>query len=85
MNTKNCVTHSFACDCREEKFRKLEEENEILREAVRHYAGVPFKTNDIYMDIFDLFTVVNSSVTEFDSDTFKTKAVEALKKCEGNK
>jgi len=32
---KQCITHSFACDCREEKFRKIEKENEILLEAIK--------------------------------------------------
>ena len=31
MFSKNCVTHHFACDCREAKFRKLERENAALR------------------------------------------------------
>ena len=28
---KQCVTHHFACDCREEKFKELERENAALR------------------------------------------------------
>ena len=36
---KQCTTHSFACDCREEKFRKIEKENEILLKTVEHYAS----------------------------------------------
>jgi len=35
---RNCVTHHFACDCREDKFKKLEEENKKLREALEFYA-----------------------------------------------
>jgi len=31
MFSKNCVTHHFACDCREAKFRKLARENAALR------------------------------------------------------
>jgi hypothetical protein len=27
-----CTTHHHACDCREEKFRQLEQENAALRE-----------------------------------------------------
>ena len=30
--SKQCVTHHFACDCREEKFKELERENAALRE-----------------------------------------------------
>ena len=29
--SKNCVTHHFACDCREQKFAELEAENAALR------------------------------------------------------
>lgn len=29
--SKECTTHHFACDCREEKFRQLEQENAALR------------------------------------------------------
>jgi hypothetical protein len=29
-----CTTHHHACDCREEKFRQLEQENAALREAL---------------------------------------------------
>jgi hypothetical protein len=29
--SKECVTHHHACDCREEKFRQLEQENAALR------------------------------------------------------
>ena len=28
---KECTTHHHACDCREEKFRRLEQENATLR------------------------------------------------------
>lgn len=34
MFSKNCVTHHFACDCREEKFKQLEQENAALRDAL---------------------------------------------------
>jgi hypothetical protein len=30
--SKECTTHHHACDCREEKFRQLEQENAALRE-----------------------------------------------------
>ena len=30
--SKQCVTHHFACDCREAKFKELEQENAALRE-----------------------------------------------------
>lgn len=30
--SKECTTHHFACDCREEKFKELEQENAALRE-----------------------------------------------------
>lgn len=29
--SKECVTHHHACDCREEKFKQLEQENAALR------------------------------------------------------
>jgi len=29
--SKQCVTHHFACDCREAKFKELERENAALR------------------------------------------------------
>lgn len=31
---RRCVTHHHACDCREEKFKKMEAENAKLREAI---------------------------------------------------
>ena len=31
--SKECTTHHFACDCREEKFKRLEQENAALRKA----------------------------------------------------
>lgn len=34
MRLKECVTHSLACPCREENFRKLENENKQLREQI---------------------------------------------------
>ena len=32
--SKECITHHFACDCREAKLRKLERENTTLRETL---------------------------------------------------
>ena len=32
--SKQCVTHHFACDCREAKFKELERENAALRETL---------------------------------------------------
>jgi len=62
------------------QLEKAEKKNAILMEAVTHYAGEPFDTNDIYLDIWDLIKQVSPSVREFDSDTFKEKAVKALEK-----
>ena len=31
--SKQCVTHHFACDCREQKFKELKRENAALLEA----------------------------------------------------
>lgn len=31
----NCTTHHFACECREERFRELEKENELLKLALK--------------------------------------------------
>lgn len=36
FNNRECVTHHYACDCREEKFKQLERENaELKSELVR--------------------------------------------------
>jgi len=59
---------------------------EKLRGGLRHYAGEPFETNDIYMDIFDLFEVVNGvngSVASFDNDKFAALAIKVLAETEG--
>jgi len=32
--SKQCTTHHHACDCREEKFKQLEQENAALRAAL---------------------------------------------------
>ena len=32
--SKECTTHHHACDCREAKFKELEQENAALREAL---------------------------------------------------
>jgi len=50
-----------------------------LKSVVEHYAGEPFNTNDIYLDIFDLFKVENSSVRSFDSDKFAERAQSTLR------
>lgn len=34
----NCVTHSHACDCREERFKKIEEQLREAREVISFYA-----------------------------------------------
>lgn len=31
---KECITHHFACECREEKFKDMERENKQLRQTV---------------------------------------------------
>jgi TPP-dependent pyruvate/acetoin dehydrogenase alpha subunit len=33
--SKECTTHHHACDCREEKFKQLEQENAALRNLLR--------------------------------------------------
>ena len=38
--SKECTTHHFACDCREEKFKRLEQDNAELREQVEHLIGM---------------------------------------------
>jgi len=45
--SKQCVTHHFACDCREAKFKELERENAALREAKDAY----FKHNNILVQL----------------------------------
>lgn len=32
---RNCVTHHYACDCREDKFKKIETQNDKLMEFVK--------------------------------------------------
>ena len=38
--SKQCTTHHFACDCREAKFKELEQDNADLREHVEHLIGM---------------------------------------------
>ena len=45
--SKQCTTHHHACDCREEKFKQLEQENAALREAKDAY----FKHNNILVEL----------------------------------
>ncbi len=53
----NCTTHSHACDCREEGFRKLEADNKILIEALEWYVDNVF-ARDRYSE------KINSHVTD---------------------
>ncbi len=39
---KECVTHHFACDCREARFREMEKLRELVREAIPLAKGVAF-------------------------------------------
>ena len=41
---RECITHHYACDCREAKFAHLEAENKVLREAMDDYTGL---ANDV--------------------------------------
>lgn len=34
---KKCTTHSFACDCRERRFLKLESDNTSLKDQLDRY------------------------------------------------
>ncbi len=70
-----------AWDYQQSQIELLKKENALLEECREHYAGEPFNTNDIYMDIFDLIKV-KGSVTEFDSDKFAEKAIETKLKIE---
>ena len=36
--SKQCTTHHFACDCREEKFKEMERENAALRDLASRMA-----------------------------------------------
>jgi hypothetical protein len=36
---RNCVTHYFACDCREADFKKMKEENERLKRVLQIIAS----------------------------------------------
>jgi hypothetical protein len=46
---RECITHHYACDCREEKFRKLESENNRMKELLCEV--LPFMSN-----IYDIFS-----------------------------
>jgi len=48
---RECVTHHYACDCREEKFRKLEAESEKLKKAIeysRQHYHLPQAVYDVF-------------------------------------
>ena len=38
--SKQCTTHHFACDCREEKFKQLERENAALRADIHAHEQI---------------------------------------------
>jgi hypothetical protein len=38
--SKECTTHHHACDCREEKFKQLEQENAALRTVLKRWLKV---------------------------------------------
>ena len=44
---KACITHSFACDCREEKFKQLEAENAELKEVIRELSDSMAAISDL--------------------------------------
>lgn len=46
--SKECTTHHFACDCREEKFKQLEQENTALREDKERLDWLA--TTDVWFD-----------------------------------
>jgi hypothetical protein len=49
MSHKNCITHSFACDCREEQFRLLKEKNKELESLVEKLDEIrKFAAKDTY-------------------------------------
>ena len=79
---------SVACDCREEKeekFKKLERENKLLREAVEYYAKVDHWTSSqggLYANVKDV------CIEPLNKNTFNyvyggKKAREALEKIKG--
>ena len=41
--SKECTTHHHACDCREEKFRRLEQENATLNEMTRRHVAAYYE------------------------------------------
>ena len=45
---KDCVTHHYACDCREDKFKKLEVENGRLKAALEERNNFIHKTELFY-------------------------------------
>jgi len=44
---KECTTHHHACSCREEKFKKLEEENARLKEDNEDLLAVMRKADEM--------------------------------------
>lgn len=57
---RNCVTHYYACDCREEKFKRMEAalaeaKNglECLRESREHAKIAEFSASEALQDLFE--------------------------------
>lgn len=50
-NTKECITHHFACDCRELEFKKLKVQNEKLKDALEFYSATSLQNALIGMPI----------------------------------
>ncbi len=44
IGDRNCVTHHYACDCREENFTKIEKENRELKEQLAKLQATPAPT-----------------------------------------
>ena len=38
--SKECTTHHYACDCREEKFKQIEQENAALRADIHAHEQI---------------------------------------------
>lgn len=45
MKTKECTTHHYACDCREERYDKLEQLFELYEEALKDISNQDFRGN----------------------------------------
>ena len=72
--SKECTTHHFACECREEKFKQLEQENAALREQLQWTTRRIEILSTTFYGIEDLF---KEALTEMFEDSLKVEEKEA--------